>query len=78
MIQIQLQPEVEAQLAAEAQAYGVALDDYVASIVRARPVEPSRQQRTVSEAIKNLRELRKGSNLGEIKIKDLVNEGHKY
>jgi predicted HicB family RNase H-like nuclease len=33
MLRLELQPEVEAQLAAEAQARGVALDRYVAAIV---------------------------------------------
>jgi hypothetical protein len=39
MIQIQLQPEVEAQLAAEAQAHGLTLDHYIEMIVRARAVD---------------------------------------
>jgi hypothetical protein len=77
MIQIQLQPEIEAQLAAEAQARGVALDHYIEKIVSARPVERIRQ-RTVAEAIDSIRELRKGNTLGGLKIKDLIHEGHKY
>ncbi len=77
MIQIQLQPEIEAQLAAEAQARGVALDHYIEKIVRARPVEQI-GKRTVAEAIDSIRELRKGNTLGGLKIKDLINEGHKY
>ena len=77
MIQIQLQPEIEAQLAAEAQARGVALDQYIEKIVRARSVEQVRQ-RTVGEAIDRIRELRKGNTLGGLKIKDLIHEGHKY
>jgi hypothetical protein len=37
MIQIQLQPDVEAQLAAEAQARGLAQDHYIEMIVRRAP-----------------------------------------
>jgi hypothetical protein len=77
MIQIQLQPEIEAQLAAEAQARGEALDRYIERIVVARPVEQIRQ-RTVAEAIDSIRELRKGNTLGGLNIKDLIHEGHKY
>ena len=40
MIQLHLQPEIEAQLAAEAEARGLALDRYVETIVAARPVDP--------------------------------------
>jgi hypothetical protein len=44
MIQIQLQPEIESQLAAEAQARGLALDYYIEMIVRTRSVEQVRQR----------------------------------
>jgi hypothetical protein len=37
MIQLQLQPEIEAQLAAEARERGLALDRYIEKIVEARP-----------------------------------------
>ena len=77
MIQIQLQPEIEAQLAAEARARGVALDRYIEKIVSARPVEPLRQ-RTIAEAIDAIRELRKGNSLNGLEIEDLIHEGHKY
>jgi len=77
MIQIQFKAEIEAQLAAEAQARGVALDHYIEKIVSARPVEQFRQ-RTVAEAIDAIRVLRKGNTLGELNIKDLIHEGHKY
>jgi hypothetical protein len=77
MIQIQLQPDVEAQLAAEAQARGLALDHYIEMIVKARSVEQLRQ-RSVAEAIDRIRELRKGNKLSGLKSKDLIHEGHKY
>jgi len=79
MIQIQLQPEIEAQLAAEARARGVALDRYIEKIVSARPVEPlPLRQRTIAEAIDAIRELRKGNSLNGLEIEDLIHEGHKY
>jgi hypothetical protein len=77
MIQIQLQPEIEAQLAAEAQARGLALDRYIEEIVSERPVVPT-AQRTVAEAIDGIRKLRKGNTLGGTQLKDLIHEGHKY
>lgn len=76
MIQIELQPEIEAQLAAEARARGVALDQYIEKIVVSRPVKVFGQN-AVAEAIDAIRELRKGNNLNGLKIKDLVHEGHK-
>jgi hypothetical protein len=77
MIQIQLQPEIEDLLAAEARARGVALDRYIEEIVIARPVERPRQP-SVAEAIESIRELRKGNFLGDMKIKDLIHEGQKF
>jgi hypothetical protein len=32
----------------------------------------------VGQAIDSIRELRKGNNLGGLRIKDLIHEGHKY
>jgi hypothetical protein len=75
MIQLQLQPEIEAQLAAEAQARGVALEQYIEKIVIARPVEQI-MRRDISDAIDAIRELRKGSSLSGLEIKDLIHEGH--
>jgi hypothetical protein len=78
MIQIQLEPEVEAQLTAEAQARGLTLDRYIVEkLVGARAIEPSRQ-RSVGDAIDTIRELRRESKLGGLQIKDLIHEGHKY
>ena len=78
MIQIQLEPEIEAQLTAEAQARGLSLDRYIVEkLVATRTIEPSRQ-RSVGDAIDTIRELRKESKLGDLQIKDLIHEGHKY
>jgi hypothetical protein len=77
MIQIQLQPKVEAQLAAEAKDRGMALDRYIEKIVEGRPTEHV-DRHSVSEAIDRIRELRKGNRLGGLNIKDLIHESHIY
>jgi hypothetical protein len=77
MIQIQLQPEMEAQLAAEARARGITLDRYIETIVSARPAENA-GSRTIAEAIEAIRAMRKDSSLGGPEIKELIHEGHKY
>jgi hypothetical protein len=77
MIQIQLQSEIEAQLATEAQARGLALDHYIEMIVRARSVKQVRQ-RSVAEAIDRIRKLRDGTNSATSRSKIWIHEGHKY
>lgn len=78
MIQIELQPELEAQLAAEAQARGMELNEYIiAKLEQSRPAGPS-ETHSVADAIDRIRELRKGITLGGLRIKDLLHEGHKY
>jgi hypothetical protein len=81
MIRLELEPEIEAQLAAEAQARGLALDQYVEKIVEARPATLCPEQATslsIAEAIERILELREGTNLGGLSIKELINEGRKY
>jgi hypothetical protein len=79
MIQIQLQPEFEAQLAAEAQARGMALDRYIVEkLTESQPHHSQSGQHSITNAIQRIRELRQGNRLGGLRIKDLVHEGHKY
>jgi len=81
MIRLELQSEVEAQLAAEARDRGLALDQYVEKIVEARPVDAAvGQARThsVAQAIERILELREGTSLGGLKIRDLIDKGRKY
>ena len=76
MIQIPLESEIEAQLTAEAQARGLSLDRYIVEkLVGARTIESS-LQRSVGDAIDNIRQLRKESKLGDLQIKDLILEGY--
>jgi hypothetical protein len=77
MIQIQLRPELEAQLAAEARNHGLALDRYIEKIVSGRVVT-KKKPHSVAQAVDRIRELRKGNVLGDLKIKDLIHDGHRY
>jgi hypothetical protein len=68
MIHLELQPEIEAKLAAEAQARGLALDRYIETIVVARAIASGPEQ-SLGEAQlsrdlqKGLREIAEGNNL---------------
>ena len=77
MIRLELQPEVEAQLAAEAQARGLALDQYVEKLVVSRFAEQAKSE-SPAEAVAAIRELRKGNRLQGLKISDLIQEGRRY
>ena len=77
-MQLEIQPEIEAQLAAEAQARGLALDLYVVEKLKEPRFVSLPTQHSVSQAIDNIRALRKGNVLGGFKIKDLVEEGRQY
>jgi hypothetical protein len=77
MIHLDLQPEIEAQLAAEAQSCGLTLDRYVAEIVTARLSEPPATE-SPAEAVAAIRDLRKGIRLDGLKISDLIQEGRRY
>jgi len=80
MIQIELNPEVEDRLAAQAKARGVALSEYLTEVLLSQ-VENSPKQpksRSVSEAIDRIRALREGNILGGLRIRDLIDEGRKY
>ena len=81
MIRLELQPEIEAQLAAEAQARGLTLDRYIEEIVETR-VGPQAQghaeKLSISDAIDRIIQQRESTALGGLKIKDLIEEGRKY
>ena len=78
MIQIHLRPEIEAQLAAEAQARGMALERYIVEKLTGSQLAEPAEQHSVDEAIDRIRDLRKGNLLGDLRIKDLIHEGQKY
>ena len=80
MIQIELQPEIERQLVAQAEACGVTFPEYLKELLMKQAERPAERAnlRSVDEAIESIRELRKGNRLGGLKVKDLIHEGHKY
>jgi hypothetical protein len=80
MIQIELQPEVERRLAAQADACGIAFSEYLKELLVRQAERPAERtsRRAVAEAVERIRELRKGNKLEGLKIKDMIHEGHKY
>lgn len=80
MVHLDLQPELEAQLASQAQARGLALSRYVEELLAHHPnvQKPEPPTRTIRQAIDRILELREGTHLGGLSIKDLINEGRKY
>jgi hypothetical protein len=77
MIRLELEPEIEAQLAAEARARGLALDQYVTRLVASRAAAQPMPE-SAAEAVAAIRELRKGNRLDGLKISDLIQEGRRY
>ena len=78
MIQIDLQPELEARIAAQAYARGVALEQYIVEQLEATNAFTPSEQSAVDRAVENIRQRRKGNFLGGANIKDLITEGRKY
>ena len=78
MLHLELQPDLEAQLAQEAQSRGLPIERYIERIVEARPTLPEIDRAAVAQAVARILELRKGNRLDGLKIKDLINEGRKY
>jgi len=54
MIQLELKPEIEAQLAAEAQARGLALDRYIEEIVTASAEEEARLNANLQQGMREI------------------------
>lgn len=79
MIQIQLRPEVESQLAIEAQAHGLALERYIAQIVEARSAAVSGEIEGRTHAVEQMLAFRHEykSTLGGLHLADLIHEGHR-
>lgn len=80
MIHVRLKPEVEAALAAEAQARGMALDRYVEEIVESRTAtgrEGHNQRRLAVEAMMQFARKHQIETGGQ-SIENMLHEGHKY
>jgi hypothetical protein len=80
MIQLQLQPEIEAQLAAEARERGLALDRYIEKIVEARPSVRQVEDAERREAVEAMMSFSKkhSATLRGLAVKNMIHEGHKY
>ena len=77
-ITLQLAPELQDQLASEAQARGIALDRYIAVKLGQSDSRSLAEQHAIEQAINELRILRKGNTLGGLTIKALIEEGRKH
>ena len=77
-VTVQLAPELQAQLAAEAQARGLALESYIPIKLAESGSRPIAEQRAIEKAVEELRALRKDNILGGLPIKELIEEGRKY
>ena len=83
---LELPPEIEAGLNAQARAKGLSLDVYVTTLLRnqalgrlqeAAEKEAERKQRQA--AADRIRKLREGVTLGpDLSIRDLINEGRRF
>jgi hypothetical protein len=75
-VKLELTPDVQAGLLAQAQGSGLSLEAYAEQVLRERSREAPLPPLTRSQiAGKRIRELRKGVTLGGIPIKELIEEG---
>jgi hypothetical protein len=75
-VKVELAPDVQASLSAQAQQSGLSLESYVEQLLRDRSRETAPPALTRSQiAGQRIRELRKGVTLGGIPIKELIEEG---
>ena len=75
-VSVELPPEIEAAIVAQARANGVPVETYLQQILRESIGTESIPTKTRSQiAGERIRELRKGVTLGGIPIKKLVEEG---
>jgi hypothetical protein len=76
-MKVELAPDVQAGLLAQAQANGLSLEAYVEQVLRERSREAAAHPALTRSQIagQRIRELRKGITLGGIAIKELIEEG---
>ena len=89
MLTLELTPEIEAGLIAQARAKGLSLDVYIKTLLQSQAVaeqalesgnaEEERRRKQLEAAAERIRELRKGITLGPgLSIRDLINEGRRF
>jgi hypothetical protein len=75
-VHLELTPDIQAGLLAQAQESGLSLEAYVEQVLRERVRAIPRPAKTRSQlAGERIRELRKGVTLGGIPLKELIEEG---
>jgi hypothetical protein len=75
-VKLELAPAVQEALAAQARQSGLSLEAFAEEVLRERSRAVSRPPLMRSQiAGQRIRELRKGVTLGELSIKDLIDEG---
>lgn len=75
-VKVELTPDIQAALLAQAQASGLSLEAYAEEVLRERSRAASRPALMRSQiAGQRIRELRKGVTLGGLSIKELIEEG---
>lgn len=75
-VKVELTPDVQAGLLAQAQTNGLSLEAYVERVLQERSGAVFKPALTRSQiAGQRIRELRKGVTLGGISIKELIEEG---
>lgn len=65
------------RIAVEAAAHGLSVDAYVEEVLAKQAQEIARPQ-SAAEAVDRIRSLRLGVTMGDLKIKDILHEGHRY
>lgn len=80
MIQTQLQSDVERLLEAQAEACGISFSNYLENVLtkQAAVCFGQNRQKSVAEAVANIRAQCKENTLNGLKIGYLIHEGHKY
>ncbi len=78
MIHLDLQPKLEAQLAAEAHARGIALVCLIEEMSRAQFGSVPSERLRVADAVDRIPRLGEDTSLDGLKIKDLITEGRNH
>lgn len=76
---MELTIHVRDEIKAQAEAHGLAPEAYAEQLLNSELAKVSAGRLAeIQQAVKEIRELRKGQRLDGLSIKDLVNEGRKY
>ena len=78
-ITLQITPELQAELARQAAAHGSAVEAYAAAVLEeaVHLPEAAFDRARAQAAAARIRELRRGVTLGDLTIRELINEGRR-